>query len=194
MKGQRRARLWQFEQLRTKLVVQPGQLANRLGRKPAQETAQGGGIGKFLESDQGEKQSIVLQHLGFADPRKTGDQNKKKDQREIGRMIIAPVGRRLENTFQPSAQTQLVAKPLNQEQSAEVRQGLRFKRKLQCLQAFSHGGRKKKYVGCVPPITGRFARLLAQARNLTFYRKHQAFLRTIYAWRAFFRLNGECFV
>jgi hypothetical protein len=59
------------------------------------------------------------------------------------------------------------------------------------LQAFSHCGREKKYLGCVPPITGCFARLLAQARNLAFYRKNQAFLRTINAWRAFFRFNSQ---
>src|SRR5438128_7580303 len=106
-----------------------------------------------------------MEDLSFIHARQSSYQNVEKHQHQIGRMIIHPIGRVLENAFQSAAQTELVTKALDQEQTTEVRERLRLERKIQCLQAFSHfAGQKKQGFGTAP-ITVQNGPFLARTQN-----------------------------
>ena len=129
--------------------MQARDLPDSFSREAAQKATQGGFVRKFLEADQRKKQSIVMEDLGFVHAGQSSDQNIEKHQDQIGRMIMGPIRRVLENAFQSAAQTELVTKALDQEQTTEVCERLRLERKIQCLQAFRISpGRKSR--GSVP--------------------------------------------
>src|SRR5262249_55671734 len=131
----------------------------------AKESTQGGWVGKLFQSGKGKKETIVLQNLRLTHPRQSRDENVDQQQNQIGRMIITPRRKGLENSLEPSSQSQLVAKALNQEQTTEVSQRLRFERKAQCLQPFSHVDPWEKRVLRVTPITSHLVKLLAHAQS-----------------------------
>ena len=122
------------------------------------------------------EETIVLQNLRLTDSRQSRDEKVHKQQNQIGRMIITPRRDGLENSFEPSSQSQLVAKALNQEETTEVGQRLRIERKPQCLQAFSHVDPSEKRVLRVTPITSQLVNLLAHTQNRRFARQKRAFL------------------
>src|SRR6266496_3939852 len=116
-----------IKQLCPHLIVQSSNLPNRFGREPMQKAAQRCLIWKSVQPNQGTKQSIIPKKFSLVDPRKPSNQYVQKHQNQIRRMIIHPARSGSENAFQSAAQTQLVAKSLNQEQTSKVREGLRFK-------------------------------------------------------------------
>src|SRR5439155_16511940 len=75
MKLQLTARLWQGKQLRPQPVVESDHLPNRRRWQALKKTAQRSLIGKSFQSDQGEKQSIVLENLGLVHALNPGDQD-----------------------------------------------------------------------------------------------------------------------
>src|SRR6266487_492241 len=165
VEDQTRSRFRQGEQLRPELIMQARDLPDSFSREAAQKATQGGFVRKFLKADQRKKQSIVMEDLGFVHAGQSSDQNIEKHQEQIGRMIIDPIRRVLENAFQSAAQTELVTKALNQEQTTEVRERVRLERKIQCLQAFSHFAAKKKQGFDTAPITVQNGRFLAHTQN-----------------------------
>src|SRR2546428_3263427 len=147
------------------MIMQADELPDGFSREAAQKATQGGFVRKFLKADQRKKRSIVMEDLSFIHARQSSYQNVEKHQHQIGRMIIHPIGRVLENAFQSAAQTELVTKALDQEQTTEVRERLRLERKIQCLQAFSHfAGQKKQGFGTAP-ITVQNGPFLARTQN-----------------------------
>src|SRR5437016_292122 len=165
VEDQTRSRLGQGGQLRPELNMQARELPESFSREAAQKATQGGFVRKFLKADQRKKQSIVMEDLGFVHAGQSSDQNIEKHQEQIGRMIIGPIRRVLENAFQSAAQTELVTKALDQEQTTEVRERVRLERKIQCLQAFSHFAAKKKQGFGTAPITVQNGRFLAHNQN-----------------------------
>ena len=145
--------------------MQARDLPDSFSREAAQKATQGGFVRKFLEADQRKKQSIVMEDLSFVHAGQSSDRNIEKHQDQVGRMIIGPLRRVLKNAFQSAAQTELVTKALDQEQTTEVRERLRLERKIQCLQAFSHfAGQKKQGFGTAP-ITVPNGLFLARTQN-----------------------------
>ena len=122
---------------------------------------------KFLKADQRKKQSIVMEDLGFIHARQSSYQNVEKHQEQIGRMIIDPMGRVLENTLQSAAQTEFMTKALDQKQTAEMGEEVRLEGKVQCLQALAHFAANKKQVSLPAPQTVHFGRFLARDQNAT---------------------------
>src|SRR6266542_3222946 len=122
VEDQTRSRLRQGEQLRPELIMQARDLPDGFRREAAQKATQGGFVRKFLKADQRKKQSIVMEDLSFIHARQSSYQNVEKHQHQIGRRIIHPLGRVLEKAFQSAAQTELVTKALDQEQTTEVRE------------------------------------------------------------------------
>src|SRR6059036_279985 len=148
VEDQTRSGLGQGGQLRPELIMQARDLPDSFSREAAQKATQGGFVRKFLEADQRKKQSIVMEDLSFVHAGQSSDQNIEKHQDQIGRMISGPIRRVFENAFQSAAQTELVTKALDQEQTTEVRERLCLERKTQCWQAFSHfAGQKKQGFG-----------------------------------------------
>src|SRR5664279_2151425 len=189
VEDQARTRIGQREQLRPELIMQARDLSDGCGRESAQKTAQGSLVWKLLQSDQREKQAIVLKDLGFAHARESRDENKEKHQNHIGRVVIGPVGSVSKNALQSAAQTQFVTKALDQEQTPEVGEGVRLERKIQCLQAFSHRASYKKQAFGAAPITVRNGRLLARGQNVRFCRENKPFEEIGGLVRASFRFN-----
>src|SRR6266511_2607887 len=103
----------QAEQLRAQLIVQAGHLPDRLGGKSAQESAQGRLVGKCLQPSQRKKQTVVAQHLRFAEPWQSRNEDVEEKQNQISRVVSGPPWRRLKNPLQPPTQAQPVAKALN---------------------------------------------------------------------------------
>ena len=130
-----------------------------------------------------------MQELRFADPRQARDEDVEQNQNHIGRMIIAPRRPRLEDAFEPSPQTELVAKTLDEEEAAEVSQGLRFERKIQCLQAFAHVCRAEQPHFRVAPITYHLGRLLARAKKCSLPAANGRLVLALGTKRASFNLN-----
>jgi len=93
-------------------------------------------IWEFLQSDQRQEQSIILENLGPIDALEAGDQHIEERHDYVLWAIIDPTGRGLQDALKAPAQAKLVTKSLNQKQAAEVRQGVAVERKIQCLQAF----------------------------------------------------------
>ena len=73
--------------------MQARDLPDSFSREAAQKATQGGFVRKFLEANQRNKQSIVMENLGFVHARQSGYQNVEKHQDQISRMIIDPIGR-----------------------------------------------------------------------------------------------------
>ena len=132
---QLRPRLRQCEQLGPQLIVQANYLAYRRGRQAYEEAAQCGLIRESFQSDQRQKQSVVMENLGFIHALKAGNQDVEQRHDHVLGSVINPAGRGLETALEATAQTQLVTKPLNQEQPAEVGQRVSVERIIQCLQA-----------------------------------------------------------
>src|SRR5262249_18261498 len=132
--------------------------------------------------------------MGLVHARQSSDQHIEKHQNQIGRMILDPFGRTFENALQPAAQAKLVTKTLDQEQTAEMSQRLRFETKVQCLQAFSHwfGRKKTRFSGA--PITVRNGRFLARAKTARFGCTDKPVEHTSARWGAFLRLKGWAIV
>src|SRR6266853_167506 len=126
VENQARAPIRKAEQLCPHWIMQLGNLPDGFGREAAQKAAQRGLVGKPLQSNQRTKQSVVLKDLGFIDAWKASDQNIEKHQNEIRWMIVDPAGSASENTFQSAAQTQLVTKTLDKEQTSEVSKRVSF--------------------------------------------------------------------
>src|SRR6266404_3097744 len=112
MKLQLSASSWDSKQLCPQSVMQPNHLSNGRRWNTPKKTAERCLSRKLLQSDQRQKQSIVLENLGLVDALDAGD-----------------------NALEPATQAELVTKSLNQEQPTEMRQGVALERKLQCLQA-----------------------------------------------------------
>jgi hypothetical protein len=85
------------------------------------------------------------------------------------------MGRIPENTLQSAAQTQFVTKALNQEQTAEVGEGVRLEGKIQCLQPFAHFAANKKRVSRPAPQIVYFGRFVARSQNAMFCSENKPF-------------------
>jgi len=160
VKLQLRARLRQAKQLFAQPVMQPDHFPNGGRWQTPQEPAQRGLIWKRFQSDQGEKQSVVLENLRLVHALNAGDQDVEERQDHVRRAIRNPPGRGFEDALEPTPQVKPVTKSLNQEQAAEVRQGLALERKLQCLQALSHGQHAQTGAPAPVSISSHFVRLL----------------------------------
>ena len=160
MKLQLRARLGQSKQLRSQLIMQSHQLADGRRRQAPKETAQRRRIGKLLQSDQREKQAVVLQNLGLVHALNTGDQDVEESEDHVLGAIVDPRRCRFENTLETTAQTELVTKSLDQEQPAKMGQGVALERKLQCLQASSHSQPNQIAGFSLVSISSQLVRLL----------------------------------
>ena len=169
--------------------MQPRDLPDRVGREPAQKTTQGGGVGKLLQSDQRNKQAIVVQDLGFVHARQARNDHIEKDQDHVGGVVVGPRGSVSENTLQSAAQAQLLTKPLDQKQTAEVGERVRFERKIQCLQALSHFADNKKLPFGAAPITVQNGRFLARGQNVTFCLASKPFGEILGVAHAFLRFQ-----
>lgn len=106
-------------------------LSDRIGRQALQESTKGCFIGQRLQSQEGMEKSIVSKLVGFADPLHTGDQKKQNHAEQINRIEFRTAGSRTERALQAASKIELMTKPLNQEQTAIVGQGVRFERKTQ---------------------------------------------------------------
>jgi hypothetical protein len=193
VKDQARSWIGQGEQLRPELSMQARDLPAGSGRKAAQEATQGGLVGKLLQSDPRNEQSVVLKDLGFVHAWESSDENIQKYQDQISRMIIGPIWSIPENTLQPAAQAQFVPKALDQKQTAEVGEAVRLERKIQCLQPFAHCAVNKKRVFGLAPQTVQNGRFVARGKNATFCPANKAFDEILRAVGAFFRLKRWLF-
>jgi hypothetical protein len=127
--------------------------------------------------------------VGFAHPWESSDENKQQHQNHVSRVIIRPIRSVSKNPFQSATQTQLVTKPLDQEQTAEMRERIRLERKIQCLQALSHVSATKKQVLLPAPITVQNGRLLALGQNVEFFYAIKPFETIFRSTGAFLRFQ-----
>jgi len=135
------------------------------------------------------EQSIVLKDLGFVHARQARNDHLEKDQDHVGGVVVGPRGSVPENTLQSAAQAQLLTKPLDQKQTAEVGERVRFELKIQCLQALSHFADNKKLPLGAAPITVQNRRLLARGQNVTFCPASKPFGEILSLAHAFLRLK-----
>ena len=112
---------WQTKQMRTQTVVKSSQLADGLERQPLQEPAQGGLIGKTIQAQHLQESPVVLQDLGLVDASQSHNDSVEKRQDQFGEVIVGGSLRRGNIALEQSAQTQPVAKTLDQPHPAEVR-------------------------------------------------------------------------
>jgi hypothetical protein len=148
--------------------MQANHLPNGRRSNTAEKTAERRLIGKFLQADQRQKQSIVLQNLSLVDTLDTGDEHVEERHDDILGAIIDPTRRGFEDALESAAQVELVTKSLNQEQSTEVRQGIALERKLQCLQAFRHSQDARKREFRVVSQSSHLVKFVTPAISSTF--------------------------
>jgi hypothetical protein len=130
-----------------------------------------------------------LKKVGFTHPQQPRDEHEEQHQNKVGRVVVRPVRSVSDNPFQPATQTQLVTKPLDQEQTAEVGKRVRLERKIKCLQAFSHGANQPKPALGLAPITDQNGRCMARGQNVTFFNADKPITVISSALGAFFRLK-----
>jgi hypothetical protein len=121
IEDQRGSGCGQREQLGAKLVVKSHQLTNCPGREPFEKPSQRGLIGKSGESQQGEKDPVVLQDLGLVDPSQSGHDGIEQSQDQIGGEILGAAWRDPDILLNPPAESELVAKSLEKYHATEVR-------------------------------------------------------------------------
>ena len=126
VKFQRTSGLGQGKEFAAQLVMQPHDLPNGIGGQALEKPTDRGFVGQCLQSEQRKKEAIVLQFVGFVEPLDPGDEQKQAHQHQIDRIEVRPVRSRPQEPLQTTAQIQLVTKPLDQEESAMVRQEIRF--------------------------------------------------------------------
>src|ERR1700756_5245730 len=131
MKNQGRPRIGKRKQFLSKLVVQPDDLPDGVGWQSLQKSANGSLLGQAFQSQKGKKKTIVMELVGFVDALPPGNEQVEQHHDQINWIKIRPLGSRLQNALQSAPETQLVTKPLNEEETAVVCQSVGFKRKLQ---------------------------------------------------------------
>ena len=92
----------------------------------------------MLQSDDSLKGSVALQHLGPAQTMHTNDDRVNDGQDEIGRMVRAGALGEADPFLKPPLQLQFFAKPMNQEDSPEVRQVAFSDGNVYFSQSFGH--------------------------------------------------------
>src|SRR5882724_6702210 len=191
MKLQLSASSWDSKQLCPQSVMQPNHLSNGRRWNTPKKTAERCLIRKLLQSDQRQKQSIVLENLGLVDALDAGDQYIEERHNEVLGTIVDPVGRGFENALEPATQAELVTKSLNQEQPTEMRQGVALERKLQCLQAFRHSRDARKGKFRLVSQSSHLVKVVTPPGSSVFCPKTRVYSLISGAEDAFFRFNGE---
>src|SRR5882724_11806759 len=189
MKLQLSASSWDSKQLCPQSVMQPNHLSNGRRWNTPKKTAERCLIRKLLQSDQRQKQSIVLENLGLVDALDAGDQYIEERHDEVLGTIVDPVGRGFENALEPATQAELVTKSLNQEQPTEMRQGVALERKLQCLQAFRHSRDARKGKFRLVSQSSHLVKVVTPPGSSVFCPKTRVYSLISGAEDAFFRLN-----
>lgn len=108
------------EQVGPQAVVQPGQLADRFDRQALQESPQGRLIGKTPEPQHLQKGPVVLQDLGLVDSAQPHDDGKHQSHDHLGRIVKSTSVWNPHVFLNQPAQSQLVAKTLNQPHPTKV--------------------------------------------------------------------------
>lgn len=78
----------QGKQIGSQAVVEPNQLANRLGREAFQESSQSRLIGETRKSQHLQEGSVVLQDFGLVDAAQSHHDGIDQSQNQFGRMVI----------------------------------------------------------------------------------------------------------
>src|SRR5262245_50177546 len=108
------------EQVGPQAVVKPGQLADRFDRQALQEPPQGRLIGKTLEPQHLQKGPVVLKDLGLVDYAQPHDNGEHQCHDHLGRMVKSTSVWNPHVFLNQPAQSQLVAKTLNQPHPTKV--------------------------------------------------------------------------
>ena len=120
VEDQSASRVGKREQMSPQAVVKPGQLPDRFGRQALQEPAQGRLIGKTLEPQHFQKSPVVLQDFGLVDAAKPHDDGNDQGHDHFGRMVKSSSALSPDVFLNQPAQSQLVAKTLNQPHPTKV--------------------------------------------------------------------------
>jgi len=171
--------------------MQPNHLSNGRRWNTPKKTAERCLIRKLLQSDQRQKQSIVLENLGLVDALDAGDQHIEQRHDEVLGTIVDPVGRGFENALEPAAQAELVTKSLNQEQPTEMGQSVALERKLQCLQAFRHSRDARKDTFRLVSQSSHLVKVVTPPISSVFCPKTRVYSLICGAEDAFFRLKVD---
>jgi len=160
IEGQAVAFAGQFPQVSPQAVVKPRQLANCLRIQPFQEPAQGCLIREAAQAQHLQKESVVLQDLGFVDSFHSHDDRVQQSQNQFGGMISGLIVRIMsfQTLLDSLLEADLFAKTMNQGHSAEVRQMGSLEEKSDISGSFGHGMQ-----------TVHFGRFLSQGLFETYY-------------------------
>jgi hypothetical protein len=131
MEDQRGSGFGKQKKLGAKLIMQPNQLADGVGRQALQEPAQGRLVRKLFQAEQGQKETVILELVGFVDSLDADDQKEKQQDNHIDGIELRPIRGRAPETLEATAKIQFVAKSLNEEEAAVVGQTIRLERKPQ---------------------------------------------------------------
>jgi hypothetical protein len=122
-------------------VVQSYPLTNRLWAQALQKPSQSRLIGKATQPQNVQKESVVLQDLGFVDALHPHDDRVEQRQSQLGAMILGLFVTivSVQTLLNSLLQNNLLAKTVNQSHSAKVRQVGSLEEKSNISGAFWHG-------------------------------------------------------
>lgn len=121
--------------------MKPGQLTNRLGTQPFQESPQGRLVRETAQSQNLQEEAVVLQDFGLVDTFQSHNNGIQQGQDKFGRMILGLVVRimPLQTSLDSSLEGDLLAKTMNQEHSTVMSQVASSEENLDISATFWHG-------------------------------------------------------
>jgi len=163
----------QCKQVAPQLIVHTNDVTNRRRWEAFQKPAQGRLFRELRQSQQGQKCSVVLEHLGLVQPAQSCNDGEQQRHDHVGRLVFAMRVGQSDRALQSTAKVQAFAKTLHQHHSTEVGQMGVVERKTQGLQAFAYGPSREKLENNVGTETSLKGRFLSKHQNVPFDRNKQ---------------------
>jgi hypothetical protein len=131
----------QSPKVSSQAVVKPRQLTNRLRTQPFQKPPQSRLIRKTAQSQNLQKESIVLQNLGLVDTLQPHNNGVEQCQDQLGRMVLGLIVRIMpfQTLLDSFLEIDFLAKTMNQKHPSEVSQMASSEENLDISATFGHG-------------------------------------------------------